>query len=55
MKYLKESLSEVKRLLDQNCYTHNYSDYEVFVNCIEAEDVDDIVDFIDKRLNDVTY
>ncbi len=42
-------------MLVDNCYLHDYNDYEVGVNCIESEDLAKITDFIDKRLNDVTY
>ena len=55
IEHLKSTLDEVKRLLEKKCYTHSYSDFEVFVSCIEAEDADSIVDFISKRLRDVSY
>lgn len=45
----------LRDFLRKKCHNHSYNDFEVFVNCIEAEDVDSIVDFIGKRLNDVTY
>lgn len=55
IEHLKSTLDEVKRLLEKKCYKHYYNDFEVIVSCIEAEDVDSIVHFIDKRLIDVTY
>lgn len=55
IEHLKNTLAGVKRQLEQRCCIHYYNDFEVVVHCIEAEDVDSIVDFIDKRLNDVAY
>lgn len=55
IEHLKNALADVKRQLEQRCCIHYYNDFEVVVHCIEAEDVDSIVGFIDKRLNDVTY
>lgn len=55
IKYLKNVLTDVSKMLVDNCYLHDYNDYEVEVNCIESKDLAKITDFIDKRLNDVTY
>lgn len=55
IEHLKSTLDEVKRLLEKKCYKHYYSDFEVIVHCIEAEDADSIADFIGKRLRDVSY
>lgn len=55
IEYLKNALASVKKQLEQRCCKHYYNDFEVVVRCIEAEDVDSIVDFIGKRLIDVTY
>lgn len=55
IEYLKNALADVKKALDENCYMHDYNDYEVEVNCIEAADVRNIEDFIDKRLLDLCY
>ena len=44
IEYLKNALADVRKML-----------YEVEVNCIESRDLAKITDFIDKRLNDVTY
>ena len=48
-------LADVSKMLVDNCYSHDYNDYEVEVDCIEYEDLVKITDFIDKRLIDVTY
>ena len=57
--YLKTALADVSKMLVDNCYSHDYNDYdydyEVEVDCIESKDLVRITDFIDKRLNDVTY
>ena len=55
IEHLKSTLDEVKRLLEKKCCKHYFNDFEVIVSCIEAEDADSIVDFIDKRLRDVSY
>ena len=55
IEYLKNALADVSKMLVDNCYRHDYYDYEVEVNCIESKDLARITDFIDKRLNDVTY
>lgn len=55
IEHLKGTLDEIKRLLEKKCCKHYYNDFEVTVCCIEAEDADSIVDFIDKRLRDVSY
>ena len=55
IEYLKNALADVRKMLIDSCYLHDYNDYEVEVNCIETRDLAKITDFIDKRLNDVTY
>lgn len=55
IEHLKSTLDEIKSLLEKKCCKHYYNDFEVVVCCIEAEDADGIVDFIDKRLCDVSY
>ena len=55
IEYLKNALADVRKMLIDSCYLHDYNDYEVEVNCIESRDLAKITDFIDKRLNDVTY
>jgi hypothetical protein len=55
IEHLKSTLDEVKRLLEKKCCKHYFNDFEVIVSCIEAEDADSIVDFIGKRLRDVSY
>ena len=55
IEYLKHALADVSKMLVDNCYSHDYNDYEVEVNCIESRDLAKITDFIDKRLIDVTY
>ena len=55
IEHLKSTLDEVKRLLEKKCCKYYFNDFEVIVSCIEAEDADSIVDFIDKRLRDVNY
>lgn len=55
IEHLKSTLDEIKKLLEKKCCKHYYNDFEVIVSCIEAEDADSIVDFIDKRLRDVSY
>ncbi len=44
IEYLKNTLASVKRQLEQRCCIHYYNDFEVVVRCIEAEDVDSIID-----------
>lgn len=55
IEYLKNALADVSKMLVDSCYSHDYNDYEVEVNCIESRDLAKITDFIDKRLIDVTY
>ena len=55
IEYLKNVLADVSKMLVDSCYSHDYNDYEVQVNCIESRDLTKITDFIDKRLIDVTY
>lgn len=55
IEYLKNALVDVSKMLADSCYSHNYNDYEVEVDCIEYKDLVRIKDFIDKRLIDVTY
>lgn len=55
IEYLKNVLADVSKMLVESCYSHNYNDYEVEVDCIVHEDLVKITDFIDKRLIDVTY
>ena len=55
IEYLKNALANVSKMLVDSCYLHDYNDYEVQVNCIESRDLAKITDFINKRLNDVTY
>ena len=53
--YLKETLNLVKKMIDDHCYVHSigYSDAEV--DCITSLDAKSIIDFIDKKLIDVSY
>ncbi len=55
IEYLKNTLADVSKMLVESCFSHDYNDYEVEVDCIESKDLLRITDFIDKRLIDVTY
>ena len=53
--HLTETLQKVKAKLDENCYEHDYNDFETMVNCVPGDVVYEVIDYIDHRLLDVTF